>query len=186
MRTVIFVLCGCVIAMLPFSGMAQLGTPANTLPFAGPPAPEELQVLAPLVGKWTLKAELRPSLQVKEALATTGEMKGEWLHNRHFIRLESSTASDTFREEGSVLYTYDAKRKIYRRWFFSSGGLATESEGQWEESKRTITWKQLNLGPNVTGTVTDVIAKDRIETSVLFQRDDGQILRDVRITATPK
>jgi hypothetical protein len=86
---------------------------------------------------------VRPNLKLNKGFAATGEVTGQWLHNRHFIRLESISAGPKYQEEATVLFSYDAKKKVYRRWLFASSGLATESEGQWNESKRTMTWKPL-------------------------------------------
>jgi hypothetical protein len=69
---------------------------------------------------------------------------------------------------------------------FASSGLATESEGQWDEGKQTMTWKPVNTAPNVTGSIVDVLSKDRVSTTVLFKRDDGQVLVDISLTATRK
>lgn len=180
-------ICVCVIATFSApSAMSQPDTPDKDLPFVGASPPEELKVLAPLVGHWTTKSEGRPSLQSKAGFTATGEMTGQWLHNRHFIRLESKFAGAKYREDATVLYSYDAKKKAYRRWLFTSSGLATESVGQWHEAKRTMTWKPLNMAPNVTGSVVDVIAKDQTVTTVQFKRDDSQILTDITVTATRK
>jgi len=180
-------LCGCVFAFVAASvSVSQPDTPDEKLPFAGPPSPEELQVLAPLIGEWNSKLEARPSLQDKEGYTAKGQATGQWLHNRHFIRLEGTTTGSKFRGDSTVLYSYDTKKKVYRRWLFSSSGLATESEGQWDKDNRTMTWKALNLAPNVTGTLSDVVTEDRIETTVLFKTDDGKVLVDVKMIATRK
>ena len=70
------------------------------LPFLGAP-PEELQVLAPLVGQWTTKWDVRPSLQEKDGYTADGEATGHWLHNRHFIRVEGTAISDKHRLEST-------------------------------------------------------------------------------------
>ena len=133
-------LSGCMmVTLVAASAAAQPDAPDKKLPFVGPPPPEELQVLAPLVGQWTSQWEFRPSLQHKEGFKATGAATGQWLHNRHFIRVEGSNAGAKYREEATVLYSYDAKKKCYRRWLFTSSGLATESEGHWDEGKKTMT-----------------------------------------------
>ena len=180
-------LCGCVVAaVVTARGLSQPDTPDKKLPFAGPPPPEELQVLAPLIGQWDTKWEVRPSLQDRAGYTATGQMTGQWLHNRHFIRLEGTMAGSKYRGDSTVLYSYDARKKVYRRWLFASNGLAAESEGKWDAGKGTMTWKALNLEANETGTITDVIAKDRVENTALFKRGDGQVLTDITICATRK
>jgi hypothetical protein len=115
-------LSGCVVAMAAPPAVSQPDTSAKDLPFAGAAPPEELEVLAPLVGQWTTKSDGRPSLQSKAGFTATGETTGQWLHNRHFIRMESKFAGAKVREEATVLYSYDARKKAYRRWLFTSSG----------------------------------------------------------------
>jgi hypothetical protein len=180
-------LSACVIAVVISSeATSQVDPPGKDLPFAGPSPPEELQVLAQLIGQWDVTLEWRPSLQDQKGKTAKGRLTGEWLHNRHFIRLESQTASSKYRGESTTLYAYDTKKKAYRRWLFTSDGLTTEAEGQWDAGNRTMTWKPLNVAPNVTGSITDRVTKDRIEAAVLFRRNDGQTVVDVTMTATRK
>lgn len=187
MRKYLLLLCGfAIVTGMPSRAVPQAGAPGQQPPFAGPAPPEELRVLAPLVGQWTSRSEVRPSLQAKEGFTVTGEVTGQWLPNRHFLRLQGTTTSAKHREEVTVLYGYDARKKVYRRWLFSSTGLATESEGHWDGGKKTMTWKPLHLPPDVTGSVTDVFTKDRVETTVSFKRGDGQVLTDFTVTATRK
>jgi hypothetical protein len=158
----------------------------NELPFAGPNPPVELQVLAPLVGQWNTALDVRVSLQDQEAYSAAGQITRQWLHNRHFIRLEVASTGGKFRSETSVLYGFDAKKRVYRRWLFASSSLATESEGQWDAATQTMTWKPINLAPNVTGGVTDVLTDNRFETTAFLKRNDGTVLTDVTMIATRK
>jgi len=65
---------GCVIAGVTTSvAVSQPDTPDKKLPFTGPPPPEELQVLASLIGEWNSKLEARPSLQDNEGYARRGK-----------------------------------------------------------------------------------------------------------------
>jgi len=187
MRIPGLLLCGCMTtAMAASGGISQADTAAKQLPFLGPPPPQELQVLAPLVAQWTSKTEVRPSLNNKERVTGAGHFTGQWLHNRHFIRLEGVSAGTQFQERFTVLLSFDTKKKLYRRWVFSSSGLVTESEGQWDEASHTMTWKILSLAPNTTGFVKDVVQKDRFESTVHVRRADGQILVDLTVSATRK
>jgi RND family efflux transporter MFP subunit len=152
--------------------------------FLGPAAPEELQVLASLVGKWSTKTESRPSLESKEALTASGEAAGQLLHNGHFIRLEGTIDSKAGRTEYTLLMTYDRKQKVYRRWAFTSAGVAAASTGEWDEAARTMTWTATQ--GNVTTLIKQVLEKDRFVESHLFKRDDGTITRDLTFTAERK
>jgi hypothetical protein len=153
-------------------------------PFVGLPPPKELEVLEPFVGKWTTTAKVRPSLRQKEEVDAKGEITGTWLHNRHFIRLEGFGKGDKYRLEFTVMMTYDARTSVYRRWTFTSAGLAGQAEGQWDDAAKTMTWKDISAPPNVTGSVKDVLSQDRFETTVFFKTADGQVLADSTTTAT--
>lgn len=177
----------CVIAGVATSWAgSQQGAADKELPFLGPAPPEELQVLAPLVGQWSSKMEARPSLQNKGGYVATGEFTGQWFHNRHFIRLEGKAAGKKYKEEFTLLYSYDAKKKAYRRWLFTSAGLAAESEGQWNKDTSTMTWKPLKLPENITGTIIDVVTKDRFESTIRLKRDDGEAAVDTTVSAVRK
>jgi len=186
MRSQRLLFCTClVVAVLAANAVAQ-SDQGKKLPFLGPPPAAELEVLAPLLGELTTKWDVRPSLQEQEGYGAEGRATGEWLHNRHSIRVEGTAISTKHRMETTTLYSYDPVNKVYCRWLFASTGLTTESEGQWDEAKRTMTWKPVGLPPNVTGVVTDVFGKDRIETTVFFKRDDGKVTADIRVVATRK
>ena len=49
-----------------------------------------------------------------------------------------------------------------------------------------MTWRPLNLPPGTTGSITEVIGKDHIETTVLLKRDDGQVVLDLTMIGTRK
>lgn len=176
-------LCTCLIAFVLTAPAAAQPDNGKKLPFLGPP-PAELEVLAPLVGPWTANWDVRPSLQEKDGYTAEGPVTGQWLHNRHIIRVEGAATSAKHRLETTTLYTYDAGKKAYRRWLFASSGLATESMGQWDEANRTMTWKPVGQNPSVTGSITDVFGTERIETTVLLRRDDGKVMADTRVVAT--
>jgi len=187
MPTARLILCACVVvAGTAIRVPSESDAGKEDLPFLGSPPPQELQVFADRIGEWTSKWEVRPNIQNREGFTATGQATGKWIHNRHFLRMEGTSTSSKFREESSVLYGYDASKKVYRRWLFTSSGLASEAEGHWDEAKRTMTWKALNLPAGVTGTITEVHEKDRIQTTVLIKRNDGQVLTDLTVVATRK
>jgi hypothetical protein len=160
--------------------------PGKDLPFAGAAPPEELQVLAPLIGTWNTKIDARPSLQDKDGYKSEGQLTGEWLHNKQFLRITSVTAGAKFRGESTLLYSYDVRKKAYRRWLFTSTGIASESEGQWDAGKRTMSWKGVHVAPGTVATVTDVFQDDRVDTTVLIKNAEGQTMVDVSMTAVRK
>ncbi len=181
-------LCGCVLAtMLAASALSQRVNGEEKKPtFLGAAPPEELQVFAPLVGKWRTETVARPSVESKDGQTGSGECTGQWLHNGHFLRLEGSGDFKNGRLEYSMLLTYDRNRKVYRRWAFTSSGTAAESTGDWDEPTRTMTWTSKIGTPAATYVVKQVLEKDRFVESHLQRREDGTILRDSTITGDRK
>jgi hypothetical protein len=158
----------------------------NQPPFLGPSPSPELQVFAPLVGNWSVKTVARPSIESKEGQTGTGEMKGQWLHNGHFLRLEGFTDVKSGRLEYSILLSYDRNQKVYRRWAFTSSGTAAESTGRWDETMQTMTWTNKGGTPTASYVVKQVIEKDRFVDSHLQKREDGATVRDFTVTAERK
>lgn len=170
------------------SGMSQ-STAAfgQSIPFAGLAPPQELEVLAPLIGSWNLSEKGPPSRRFTTGFTSIGETKTQWAHNRHFIRSEGflirTTDGKKFRVEFTVLMGYDREKGVYRRWLFTSEGFASESEGRWDASTSTMTWKPVNIPPNTTAAIKHVQKKDRYEFDLLFKDNDGTIIFALTATA---
>jgi RND family efflux transporter MFP subunit len=143
-----------------------------------------MELFSSLVGKWRTESVARPSAESKEGHTATGEAIGQWLHNGHFLRLEGSIDSTPDRTEYTMLLSYDRNRKTYRRWAFTSAGVAAESVGSWDEATATMTWT--GTQGNVTTLVKQKLEKDRFVETHLFKRDDGAVLRDLTFTAQRK
>jgi hypothetical protein len=117
--------------------LALCVTAAAVVP-AGPPlAVRQQKVLDKFLGTWRTtyklpKAEWTP--EPKEGSGTltfTRMLGGQFLH-------EKGEHSD--KTSNITLFTFDAERKTYRTWWFSSTGQTAESTGEWDEATRTFTW----------------------------------------------
>lgn len=171
---------------------ALCGAPAwadmapQPLPYAGRPAPAELEVLAPWIGDWSLDIEVAPSAGAPDGVRFTGTATGRRLLNGQFIRVDGQTSNGKTREEYFILYAFDPGKSLYRRWYFSSIGLVSEFEGRWDQARREMTWTLLNSASNQTATIVYAIAPDTITTHVTYRDAEGRIVRNVVNRATRK
>lgn len=159
-------------------------SPEAQLPYAGTPPPEQLQVLAPWVGSWTLDIQVAPNAQSKQGVHFTGKAVGEPQLHGQFIRVNGETSNGSTREEYTILYRYDAAKAQYRRWYFSSIGLASEFEGHWDASRQEMTWTLLNPIGNQAGTLVESVSSNVMTTRVTYRDGDGNIVRSAVNRAT--
>ncbi len=175
-----------VAAALALGGGAVWGQPAaeDALPYAGAPAPAQLDVLAPWVGAWSLDIQVAPGAANPQGMRFTGRAVGRREFNGQFIRVDGRTSNGKTREEYSALYWYDAGKAVYRRAYFSSIGLASFFEGRWDEAKREMTWTLMNPRENQRGTVVEAIGPKGITTRVAYTDGAGTLVRSAVNQAT--
>ncbi|QSQ13766.1 DUF1579 family protein [Myxococcus landrumensis] len=165
---------------------APLPSPEEQIPYAGNPAPAELQVLAPWVGEWSLDIQVAPNAQSKQGVHFTGKAVGQQLLNGQFIRVDGQTSNGATREEFFILYGYDPGKAVYRRWYYSSIGLVSEFEGRWDASRKEMTWNLLNPARNQTGTIVYAVTADMVTVNVTYKDSEGNVVRSVVNRATRK
>jgi hypothetical protein len=176
----------CLLAALACTPSAQSepdDQPADETPFAGPPAPEELKVLEPLVGEWTSEVVARPSLGLPDGLTSKGSSHTQWTHNGHFLRQETTSVSANGRFELTVLTGYNPRAKQFRQFTFTSEGNAGEAVGTWDDKTRTINWEGVNLPEGWTGVGRTVIGDDEATFSIVIKNENGEVVRDATATA---
>lgn len=153
------------------------------LPYMGNPAPAELQVLAPLLGDWSIATRVQSAESPGQELRFAGQARARLAYNGQFIQLDGSASNGKEREEYVVLYRYDSAQRVYRRWYFSSIGLASEFVGRWDAATKTMTWTLLNPSPGRTGVLTDTLRPDGFSTDVVYRDDTGKVTRHAVLTA---
>lgn len=168
-----------------FPSLAQSAEEStDEAPFAGQPAPEEMKILALLVGEWTTEIVARPSLTAPEGFKAKGRSRSEWTLNGHFLRIEATSVSERGKTQLTVLTTYNARAKQFRQFTFSSDGVAGETVGTWDEKTRTITWESVNLPGGWTGTGKTVLDEEHPSNSILVKNERGETIRDMIATGT--
>jgi hypothetical protein len=154
--------------------------------FTGPPAPEELKVLAPFVGHWKTEGTIKPSLRYKEGFTSNGETSCQWIHNGHFLRLEGFGVSTQGRFESTTIISFHRATGQFRQIAFTTDGIVSEAVGEWDDATKTLNSKGLNLPAGWTAVGKITLQKDRLVQSVLVKNDKGEVVRDVISTSERK
>ena len=111
----------------------------------------ELKVLDRLAGTWDVTALSKKAEWTPEDMTIKSKVTRSWVLNRTFLQDISSSDDGT---ESIALITYDAKRKEYRSWWFSSPGYTSKSTGQWDAASQTLrTTSTLPDGQTSAGSV---------------------------------
>ncbi len=172
------------------TGAQTSGAQTSAPTFTGPPAPAELKVLSPFVGKWTTEGIIKPSLRHKEGFTSKGETTVQWIHNGHFLKMDGFGDSKQGRFESTTIIGYDSTAKVFRQFTFSSDGQAAHANliGNWDERTRTMTWEadRLPAGWTAATKVAMTADKDQFVWTLLLKNDRGETVRDVTQTATRK
>ena len=147
-------------------------TSLHSEPAAPPIDSPEQKVLDKWVGSWRTtyklpKSEWTPEEKTGTAVLTTSRVIGG-----RFVQEKSEHSDKT---SGSLIFTYDAQRKAYRGWWFSSAGYTSESSGDWDAVTKTMTWTSRQDG-NTTTTKHHFVDDDNTEWTVLVKDSNGKIL----------
>jgi hypothetical protein len=142
-----------------------------------PPKPPELTVLDQFVGTWNTEVTYNPAVATARQERVTGKITSKWVLGGRFVQEEGrSLGSD---RDHMVLWSYDPQKKAYRSWFYDSVGSANESQGQWDEKSKTLSWKA-DLGDGMTYVSRHhFIDKDTYEWDYVVTDKDGKVYMDV-------
>jgi len=146
-----------------------------------PPPPKapaaELKVLDRFVGNWDSETTVRLSEGKPRDSKLKGTISVEWTLGSRFVQWKGSSIPAGF--EDLQLLTFDAGKKTYRHWYFSSEGIGDDSTGTWDEETRTMTWKgDLRDGSSLLNVVrfTD---KDTQEWKLVVKDKAGKALTEM-------
>ena len=122
----------CLVALLPFVCL----TPPVQAADPAPSSPEQ-EVLDKFTGTWRTEYQLPRAEWTPVEKAGAANLTYRRVLGGEFVQEQSEHADGT---TGLVMYTYDAGRKCYRIWWFSSTGQTSEATGQWDAGTATFTW----------------------------------------------
>lgn len=93
-----------------------------------------MELLDRLVGTWDVEmsSKARPGQKLKAEITGRKILGGRYIE----IRDRQVPTGD----ENYTLITYDAEKKAYRQWHYSSRWGHTEGTGAWDEATKTLSW----------------------------------------------
>jgi hypothetical protein len=132
----------------------------------------EQHLLDQYLGDWEQAVTLLPAAWTPRQIETTGTYTCTRILDGRFVHQKNLESDGTTHVH---LYTYDANRKHYRRWYFNSSGHTSEATGTWDAAANTMTW-QADTGNGVTNTaITRFVDADTIEWNVIVKDQDGKL-----------
>ena len=140
---------------------------------ADPPidSPEQ-KVLDQWIGSWRTSYKLPKAEWTPEEKTGTAEFTTSRVVGGRFVQEKSEHSDKT---SGSLIFTYDAQKKCYRGWWFSSAGHTSESTGEWDAGTKTMTWTSKQEAITTT-TKHRFVDDDNTEWAVLVKDGAGKIL----------
>ena len=133
-------------------------------PKAQTPKSLELKVLDRFVGSWRLEQVERQANGDEEK--GTATLVTKWSLQGRYIEIR---ATDSDGKEGALeLWTYDSDAGVYKMWFFDSNSPEPKRGTlRWNESKKTLTSANEDVGNGITGQLSvRFIDNDRTEYTV--------------------
>jgi hypothetical protein len=174
MNLMLAIVLGCAWS-IPGSANDKKGQPAESA---------ELKVLDRFVGNWDMNVTISVSEGKPKEIKLTGTATIQWSLGGRFLQWKGSSTSGRF--EDLQLLTYDAGRKTYRHWYFSSEGVADESAGKWDEATKTMTWKG-DVGDGRTLlNVVRLTDKDTQEFNLVVKDRNGKAVTEIKGKMTRK
>jgi hypothetical protein len=132
----------------------------------------EMKILERLAGTWDSAAVFKVAEWTPEEVKSKSKVTRTWVLNNQFLQDISVSADGN---ESLGLFTYDARMKAYRSWWFSSEGHNNKSSGSWDAATETFTFKtEMENGLKSQNTV-QLIDKDRQEWRVLVKDEAGKL-----------
>ena len=142
-----------------------------------PPKPPELRELDRIVGTWDTEVVFRPAIWAPEERRFKGKVTSAWILDGRFLREDGNSLGEGIGH--SVTWTYDAKAKSYREWYFDSMGIAIEWRGGWDGGTKTFTYKA-DLGDGITAVATQhFLDGDHYEIGVVAKDKEGKVYMDM-------
>lgn len=132
----------------------------------------EQKVLDRHLGNWKQTATAFPAQWTPKRTESTGAYRCTRVLNGRFVYQQNQES------DGSThvyLYTYDAQRKHYRQWYFSSVGHTFEATGEWNGDANVMTW-QADMGNGLMNTATTrFVDSDAIQWNTIVKSQNGEL-----------
>ena len=131
-----------------------------------PPVPPDLKLLDQFAGNWRYDFTVHKAEWAPEEKHGTGTFTCQWIVGNRFLE-EKGTEDDG--TSHLKIFSYDAKARVFRTWWFASIGIFNDSTSKWDAEKHTFIFTTLlPTGQNGTATLHFTDEKT-VEWEVIFQ-----------------
>ena len=163
--TMLLLLSVCFVAAISTAPVVRAEQPDDFTP--------EQQVLNRLAGRWSYTVTTHKTEWTPAETEASGTYSSQWALGNRFVRENAERSDDSTH---MAMHTFDVHRKVFRRWYFNSNGVALEATGSWNPETMTLTWKSAVFGDGLTNIATHrFIDDDTIKWTVRVTDDDGKI-----------
>lgn len=134
-----------VIALMLCIGSGCSQKPMDMSAMKPPERAKELDMLEPWVGRWTSTGEFTMG---DKPMKTTGTAEISWdCDKRVLVERCTEDMGEMGKSSSLILYTYDAKDKVFRTYYTSSMGDASAGEMKWCEKDKCWCMKAKGRDP---------------------------------------
>lgn len=107
-----------------------------------PKRPPEMKVLDRLIGEWRNQVKVTTAESPDKPSEQTARKNAKSILGGRMVEVFDTNESTTLNDYW--LTWFDPNTRKYRIWFFSSGGLFTEMDAEWDETKKTMNWTSID------------------------------------------
>ena len=136
------------------------------------PATAALKIFEVWVGEWNEIASFSNGVKVKARGSNRFILGGHYLESNFTIDLAGGQ-----KLHHMMLFGWDAQKKKYRGWMFSSSGRSLESTGVWHASKKQlVTTSAPDENGLVTKTTTQIVSRNQLRWEVVQIDKKGKVI----------
>ena len=142
---------------------------------------DPIKVLSRWHGDWERVVTINKSRWIPKKTIKKGVMDTKFILNKKY---QESYVKDSD-SESKEINRYDEASKKYNKWIFSSDGSTSFWYGDWDESRKTMTWNYLDFsGIGISGKIIEQFKTNpQIETTVIMEDSKGNKLLDIELTS---
>ena len=161
---------GAAITFLGISGMAWFAVAAEKGQVK--PANAEMKIFQVWVGEWNEVASFSNGLKVKAKGSNRFILGGHYLQSKFTIDLGKGRTLSHI-----MMFGWDAQKKKYRGWMFSSSGRSLASTGVWDAKKKElVTTSVADAKGMITKTTTRIVSRNELRWDVVQIDKKGKVI----------
>ena len=143
----------------------------------------EVKVLNRWLGSWKSEVVIKPSIWMSEGKRSTETNEVQWVFDRRMHVLMIKNQNDE--QENLAIQRYNAKIKKYEMWILGPDD-SSYYLGSWNEEAATMTWKYVDFGSGISGTIVDRFTPQGTWQQTFLMKDrNGNALLDIEVERTP-